>query len=224
MSKRSSATSSNTAESNPAGSNTVETLDALAARARACTVCAPHLPHAPRPILRVSSTAKLLIVGQAPGRRVHATGIPWNDASGDRLRDWLGVTRETFYDAARIAILPAGLCYPGTVRGSDLPPRPECAPLWHPPLRAAMPNIELTLLIGAYAQAYYLGDRRGRTLADTVRAWRDCAPDFLPLPHPSPRNRLWLKRNPWFDSEVIPVLRERVGSLLTAGDNAAENP
>jgi uracil-DNA glycosylase len=205
--------------SNVTSSNTVESLDALAARARACTVCAPHLPHAPRPVLRVSSTARLLVVGQAPGRRVHETGIPWNDVSGDRLRTWLGVTRATFYDASRIAILPTGLCYPGTVKGSDLPPRPECAPLWHPPLVAAMPHIELTLLIGAWAQAFYLRDRRGRTLADTVRVWRDFAPAFLPLPHPSPRNRMWLKRNSWFETEVIPMLQERVGSLLAAGDN-----
>ena len=219
MSKRSSATSSNTAEPTLSGSGQAETLAALAERARACTVCAPHLPHAPRPVLRVSTTARVLIVGQAPGRRVHATGIPWNDPSGDLLRQWLGVSRETFYDASRIAIVPTGLCYPGTVRGSDLPPRPECAPLWHPPLRAAMPHIELTLLIGAWAQAYYLADKRGRTLADTVRVWRDFAPHILPLPHPSPRNRLWLKRNPWFEAEVIPLLRERVGSLLVAGDN-----
>jgi uracil-DNA glycosylase len=219
MSKRSSATSSNTAELTLTGCGQAETLAALAERARACTVCAPHLPHAPRPVLRVSTTARVLIVGQAPGRRVHETGIPWNDPSGDLLRQWLGVSRETFYDASRIAIVPTGLCYPGTVRGSDLPPRPECAPLWHPPLRAAMPHIELTLLIGAWAQAYYLAEKRGRTLADTVRAWRDFAPHMLPLPHPSPRNRLWLKRNPWFEAGVIPPLRERVGSLLAAGDN-----
>lgn len=211
MPKRSSATSPSAPES----------LDALAARARACTVCAPHLPHAPRPVLRVSSTARLLIVGQAPGRRVHETGLSWNDASGDLLRQWLGVTRDVFYDASRIAIMATGLCYPGTAKGGDLPPRPECAPLWHPPLRAAMPQIELTLLIGAWAQAFYLRERRGRTLTDTVRAWRDFAPDTLPLPHPSPRNRLWLKRNPWFEAEVIPMLRERVGSLLAAGDNGA---
>ena len=167
----------------------------------------------------VGAGAHLMIVGQAPGRRVHETGIPWNDPSGDLLRQWLGMTREQFYDVSRIAIVPTGLCYPGTVKGSDLPPRPECAPLWHPPLRAAMPHIRLTLLIGAYAQAYYLGTRRGRTLAETVRAWRDFAPDYLPLPHPSPRNRGWLKRNPWFESEVLPMLRERVGALLAAGDN-----
>jgi len=192
------------------------------ARVQACTVCAAHLPHPPRPILRASPTARLLIVGQAPGRRVHETGIPWNDPSGDLLRQWLGMTREAFYDQSRIAIVPTGFCYPGTVNGSDLPPRPECAPLWHPQLRAAMPDIQLTLLIGAYAQAYYLG-RRGRTLADTVRAWRKFAPDYLPLPHPSPRNRGWLKQNPWFESEVLPALRERVGTLRATGDNGAAN-
>ncbi len=211
MSKRSNITSPNTAEP----------LDALATRARACTVCAPLLPHPPRPVFRVSASARLLIVGQAPGRRVHASGIPWNDASGDRLRQWLGVTREMFYDERRIALLPTGLCYPGSVKGSDLPPRPECAPLWHPPLRAAMPHIELILLIGAYAQAYYLGNSRGRTLADTVAAWRDYAPDIVPLPHPSPRNLGWFKRNPLFEAELLPALRERLGDLLVASDNAA---
>ena len=215
MSKRSSATSSRT----PAEPHPGESFAELLARVRACSVCAPHLPHPPRPILRASPTAHLLIVGQAPGRRVDETGIPWNDPSGDQLRQWLGLTRETFYDESRIAIVPTGLCYPGTVNGSDLPPRRECAPLWHPQLRAAMPNIRLTLLIGAYAQAYYLGQRRGRTLADTVAGWRDFIPEFVPLPHPSPRNRGWLKRNSWFEAEVLPMLRERVGTLLVAGDN-----
>jgi len=198
-----------------------ETFAELLARVRACNVCAAYLPNPPRPILIASPGARLLIVGQAPGRRVHETGIPWNDPSGDLLREWLGLTREAFYGDSRIAIVPTGLCYPGTVKGSDLPPRPECAPLWHPQLRAAMPDIRLTLLIGAYAQAYYLGERRGRTLADTVRAWRGFAPDYLPMPHPSPRNRGWLKRNPWFEAEVLPVLRERVGTLLSTGDNGA---
>jgi uracil-DNA glycosylase len=198
---------------------TPEPLAELVRRVQACTVCAAHLPYPPRPIFRASPTARLLIVGQAPGRRVHETGIPWNDPSGDLLRLWLGMTRDDFYDDSRIAIIPSGLCYPGTVRGADLPPRPECAPLWHPPFREAMPRIRLTLLIGAYAQAYYLGNRRGRTLADTVKAWRDFAPEFFPLPHPSPRNRLWLKRNPWFGSEVLPALRERVGEALMTGDN-----
>lgn len=200
-----------------------ESFDALIAQARACTVCAASLPHAPRPVLRASPTARLLIVGQAPGRRVHETGIPWNDPSGDELRRWLGMTRDAFYDASRIAIVPTGLCYPGTARGGDLPPRPECAPLWHPPLRAAMPGIRLTLLIGAYAQAYYLGNRRGRTLADTVHAWRDFLPGYFPLPHPSPRNRLWFRRHPWFEAEVLPALRERVGAVLASGDNGVDD-
>ncbi|MFZ0106883.1 MAG: uracil-DNA glycosylase family protein [Thiobacillus sp.] len=204
-----------------AGVTKNETFDELLARVRACTVCAAYLPNPPRPILIASPGARVLIVGQAPGRRVHETGIPWNDPSGDLLREWLGMSREVFYGDARIAIVPTGLCYPGTVNGSDLPPRPECAPLWHPPLRAAMPGIRLTLLVGAYAQAYYLGERRGRTLADTVAAWRDFSPDYLPMPHPSPRNRGWLKQNPWFEAEVLPVLRERVGSLLSTGDNGA---
>ena len=202
------------------GASVPEPFSALLARVQACTVCAAQLPYPPRPILRASATARLLIVGQAPGRRVHETGIPWNDPSGDLLRQWLGMTREAFYDVSCIAIVPTGLCYPGTVNGSDLPPRPECAPLWHPQLRAAMPDIRLTLLIGAYAHAYYLGKRRGRTLADTVAAWRDFAPDYFPLPHPSPRNRLWFKRHPWFEQEVLPALRERVGAALAAGDNA----
>lgn len=228
MSKRSS-NSSSTTQSDPRvrltrPDDTSDAVAELIARAQACTVCAAHLPHAPRPVLRASPTARLLIVGQAPGRRVHETGIPWNDPSGDQLRAWLGMTREAFYDVSRIAIIPTGLCYPGTVKGSDLPPRRECAPLWHPLLRAAMPDIRLTLLIGAYAQAYYLGARRRRTLADTVAAWRDYAPDFLPLPHPSPRNRGWQKRHPWFEAEVVPMLRERVGAALATDHNGLGPP
>lgn len=189
-------------------------LDSLLCEARACRLCADKLPHEPRPVLRAGETAKLLIVGQAPGRRVHATGIPWNDPSGDLLREWLQLSRDAFYDESRIAIIPAGLCYPGTENGSDLPPRPECAPHWHPRLLAALPNIQLILLIGQYAQAYYLGARRKRTLGETVAAWREYAPQFLPLPHPSPRNRLWLKRNPWFGQQVLPELRRRVSFIL----------
>ncbi len=211
--------SSSSSPTTPADPDWPEDFGGLVEKVQACTVCAANLPHSPRPVLRVSPTARLLIVGQAPGRRVHETGIPWNDPSGDLLRQWLGMTREQFYDAARIAIVPTGLCYPGTAKGGDLPPRPECAPLWHPQLIQAMPQIRLTLLIGAYAQAYYLGRRRGRTLADTVHAWRDFPPDLFPLPHPSPRNRLWLKRNPWFETEVLPTLRERVGAALAPGDN-----
>lgn len=189
-------------------------LQQLIAEARACRLCAADLPHGPRPVFIARPGARLLIVGQAPGRRVHESGIPWNDPSGDNLRTWLGIGRDAFYGDARIAIIPAGLCYPGTGSGGDLPPRPACAPRWHPQFRAAMPRVTLTLVIGQYAQAYYLGDRRKRTLADTVRAWRDYGPRFFPLPHPSPRNRLWLKRNSWFDEEVIPALRHRVRSVL----------
>lgn len=191
-------------------------LAKLLSAARACTLCAAHLPLPPRPILRASATARLLIVGQAPGIKVHNTGIPWNDPSGDRLRLWLQLSREEFYDESRIAIVPTGLCYPGKGRGGDLPPRPECAPLWHPRLRAAMPQIELTLLIGSYAQAYYLADGRKASLQETVRAWRDYLPEFIPLPHPSPRNLRWFKRNPWFDEQVVPAMRARVKELLTA--------
>jgi len=189
-------------------------LQTLIDQARACRVCAAHLPHEPRPVLRAAATARLLIVGQAPGRKVHATGIPWNDPSGDLLRIWLQLDCEAFYDESRVAIIPAGLCYPGTEKGADLPPRPECAPLWHPPLRAALSKLRLTLLVGRYAQAYYLGNRQGKTLADTVRAYQDFLPGFFPLPHPSPRNRRWLKLNPWFEAEVLPALRKRIDLAL----------
>ena len=186
--------------------------------ARACRVCAAHLPLGPRPVLRATTTARLLIVGQAPGTKVHETGVPWNDPSGDRLRDWLDLDREAFYDEARIAIMPMGFCYPGRdERGGDRPPRPECAPLWHPPLRAALPGIALTLLVGSYAQRYYLGKRRKASMTETVRAWRDYGPEFLPLPHPSWRNTAWLKKHPWFEAELVPVLRQRVAALMGSG-------
>lgn len=190
------------------------TLDDIAAEARACRVCA-DLPLGPRPVLRVGAGARLLVIGQAPGTRVHETGIPWNDRSGDRLRDWMGVDRDVFYDESRIAIVPMGLCYPGVDRnGGDRPPRPECAPLWHPRLLPLMPSIELTLLIGSYAQARYLGGARERTMTATVASWRRYAPAFLPLPHPSWRNTAWLKKNPWFAEDVLPYLRDRVAGLL----------
>lgn len=189
-------------------------LDALLAEIRACRLCEAHLPLGPKPVLRASVTARLLIVGQAPGRRVHETGIPWNDPSGDRLRCWLQMTREQFYDTRHIAIVPAGLCYPGAGPRGDAPPRPECAPLWHPRLRALLPKIRLTLLIGQYAQAYYLGARRKGSLRETVQACREYLPEYLPLPHPSPRNQLWLKQNPWFEQDVVPLLRQRVAEAL----------
>lgn len=188
----------------------------LLAEVRGCRICEKHLPNLPRPVLRAAPSARVLIVGQAPGRRVHESGIPWNDPSGDLLRDWLRIDREDFYDERRIAIIPAGLCYPGTGPSGDLPPRPECAPHWHPRLRAQLPDIRLTLLIGSYAQGYYLGPRRKRTLAETVRARAEYLPDFLPLPHPSPRNRLWMKLNPWFEQEVIRELRRLFTRALEA--------
>ncbi len=190
-------------------------LDDLLARVRACRVCAAHLPLGPRPVLQASVTARVMIVGQAPGTRVHETGIPFNDPSGDTLRAWLGIGRDVFYDTARIAIVPTGFCYPGRGKSGDAPPRPECAPLWHPDLRALMPRLQLTLLAGAYAQAYYLGDKRGKTLAATVKNWRAFLPRFLPTPHPSPRNRLWLRRNPGFEEEVVPELRKRVQRIIS---------
>lgn len=189
-------------------------LDALLSEIRACRLCEAHLPLGPRPVLRASTTARILVVGQAPGRRVHETGIPWNDPSGDRLRLWLQMTREQFYDERHIAIVPAGLCFSGSGVRGDAPPRPECAPLWHPKLRALMPKIQLTLLIGQYAQAYYLGKRRKKSLRETVQAYQEYLPEFLPLPHPSPRNQLWLKQNPWFEREVIPLLRIQVAAVL----------
>ncbi|WP_432261001.1 uracil-DNA glycosylase family protein [Cupriavidus sp. TMH.W2] len=189
-------------------------LDALLKEVRACRVCAPHLPLGPRPIVRVGAGARILIVGQAPGTRVHETGIPWNDASGDRLRQWLGVDAATFLDASQFAIIPMGFCYPGRGKRGDNPPRPECAPLWLDRLLAELPSIALTLLVGQYAQRHFLGARRKPTLTETVRAWQDYAPDFIPLPHPSPRNQPWFKQHPWFEGEVLPMLRERVGVLL----------
>jgi uracil-DNA glycosylase len=191
-----------------------ETLAQLLKRVRACTVCAAHLPFPPKPVLRAKASARLMIVGQAPGRKVQETGIPWNDPSGDRLRGWLQLSKEEFYDESRIAIIPAGFCYPGKGKSGDMPPRPECAPLWHPPLLAALPKVELTLLVGSYAQGYYLGKRRRASLSDTVRAFTEYQPEFFPLPHPSPRNQLWLRQRPWFDTDVLPALRERVAELF----------
>ncbi|AXK73479.1 uracil-DNA glycosylase family protein [Lysobacter sp. TY2-98] len=191
-------------------------LDALLDSIRACRLCEAHLPLGPRPVLRASTSASLLIVGQAPGTRVHASGVPWDDASGRRLRDWLQVDTAAFYDESRIAIVPMGFCYPGRAGSGDAPPRSECRTTWHPQLLPLLPNVGLTLLIGQYAQAYFLGDRRKQTLTETVRAWREYAPSLVPLPHPSPRNVAWFKANPWFDADVLPMLRERVHGLLGA--------
>lgn len=187
-------------------------LGSLLTEIRACRACAAKLPLGPRPVLQAHASARILIVGQAPGARVHASGIPWDDASGKRLREWLGVDATAFYDAARFAIVPMGFCYPGRGNGGDNPPRPECAPLWLDRLLAQLSAIRLTLLIGQYAQQRFLGTARKASLTDTVRAWRDYGPAVLPLPHPSPRNQVWLKRNPWFEADVLPELRTRVAA------------
>ncbi len=191
-----------------------KSLTSLLREVRACTLCAEHLPLGPRPMLAAHAAAPVLIIGQAPGRRVHASGIPWNDPSGDRLREWLGVERELFYDVRRVALVPMGFCYPGTGRSGDLPPRPECAPTWHPPLLALLTRMRLVILIGQYAHAGYLGERCGGSLTATVRAWKEHGPRFFPLPHPSPRNNLWLRKNPWFARTVVPDLRQRVRAVL----------
>ncbi len=187
-------------------------LTSLLADVRACTLCAEHLPHGVRPVVQINPEARVLIAGQAPGRKVHESGVPFDDASGERLRQWMGVTREVFYDAKRIAILPMGFCFPGTGKSGDLPPRRECAPAWRDPLLAQLPRLEVTLVIGKYAQAYHMPGKR--SLTDTVRDWRSYWPDLIPLPHPSPRNNIWLSRNPWFETELLPVLRQRVADVL----------
>lgn len=189
-------------------------LAALLAEIRACQACAEHLPHGPRPVFQFHPAAKILIAAQAPGRKVHETGLPFNDASGDRLRDWLGVSRETFYDARQFALLPMGFCFPGTGASGDLPPRPECAALWREQLLARLRHRQLTLVIGQYALAWHLPQQRGRPLTESVRAWRGHWPELMVLPHPSPRNNLWLRRNPWFEAELLPPLRQRVRQIL----------
>jgi uracil-DNA glycosylase len=166
-------------------------------------------------VVQVHPLARILIAGQAPGRKVHESGIPFDDASGERLRDWLGITRDVFYDAQSVAILPMGFCYPGTGKSGDLPPRPECAPAWRAPLLSHLKNVQLTLVIGQYAQAYHFPDN-STSLTELVQGWRKDWPGTLPLPHPSPRNNLWLKRNPWFEKDLLPVLRKRVATVLAA--------
>ncbi len=200
-------------------------LNNVLASIRSCRVCVETpsgkpLPHAPRPVLRASATARLAICGQAPGTRVHASGKPFTDPSGERLRAWLDVTLEEFYDEGSVAIVPMGFCFPGQdVKGGDLPPRRECSALWHRELFAALPRIELVLAVGAYAHAFHLGRARGKTLQETMLAWREHlkarrCPRILPLPHPSWRNNAWLKRNPWFDAELLPILRREVRRVL----------
>jgi uracil-DNA glycosylase len=188
----------------------VSSLDVIASEARACTACAAFLPLGPRPVLRVSTTAKILIIGQAPGTKVHESGIPWNDPSGERLRGWLNMDREQFYDESRIAIVPMGLCYPGRLpNGGDAPPRRECAPLWQGRLLNAMPQIRLTLLVGSYALNHVLGLG---SMTERVRAFRDHLPHYFPLPHPSWRTTGWERKNPWFQAEALPVLRSIIAA------------
>ena len=192
-------------------------LGTLLAEVRACALCAEHLPLGPRPVVQVHSSATILIAGQAPGRKVHETGLPFNDPSGDRLRAWMGISREVFYDDRRIALLPMGFCYPGTGASGDMPPRPECAPAWRAALLSKLKNVQLTLVIGQYAQAYHLPDA-GTSVTEVVRAWRTHWPHTVPMPHPSFRNNRWLARNPWFEAEVVPALRSRVSALVGGGN------
>ena len=189
-------------------------LQSLLAEIRQCRECEAHLPCGPRPILAASKEARILIVGQAPGIRVHESGIPWNDPSGERLRDWMSISSEDFYDESKVAIVPMGFCYPGTGKSGDLPPRKECSELWHDRLLAQLTDVELTLVIGRYAQDYRLGKGVRPTLTETVKSWKEFRPANLVLPHPSPRNNRWLRNNPWFLDEVVPYLRRRVKKLL----------
>lgn len=193
-------------------------MDQLLTDIRACTLCMPNLPAGPNPVLAAHLQSKIAVVGQAPGRIVHETGIPWDDKSGERLRDWLGVTTGQFYDPELLALIPMGFCFPGTGKSGDLPPRPECAPTWHQQLFDQMKELKLILLIGSYAQSYYLPKEKKRTLTETVRSFREYLPEYLVLPHPSPRNNIWLKKNPWFAEELLPELRKRVAKVVDPPD------
>lgn len=196
-----------------AAASAYPTLEGLLTAVRSCRACEVDLPLGPRPVLSASATARILVVGQAPGVRVHLTGIPWDDASGARLRGWMGVDEDAFHDESRIAIIPIGFCYPGRGRGGDLPPRRECAALWLDQLLARLPRIELTMLVGQHAQRRFLGPRRKPSLAETVKAWREYAPQYLPLPHPSPRNQPWFRQHPWFERQLVPVLRAQINAF-----------
>ena len=186
----------------------------LLADVRACHLCAAHLPLGPRPVFQLHPAARILIVGQAPGRKAHETGLPFDDLSGDRLRGWLGVSRETFYDETKIALLPMGFCFPGTGKGGDLPPRPECAATWRKPLLNLLDKVELTIVLGRYAVDWHLPDEAGKPLADVVQGWQARWPGLLALPHPSPRNIAWFKRHAWIETEIVPALQNRVRELL----------
>lgn len=189
-------------------------LEQLSSRIHACTICNDFLPLGPRPVIQVSSAARILIVGQAPGIRVHETGIPFNDPSGDRLREWMGINKKVFYNADKVAILPMGFCYPGTGKSGDLPPRPECATEWRDKLLSKMTKVELTLIIGNYAINWHLKNQKKKTLTETVKSIKDYGEHIMVLPHPSPRNNIWLKKNPWFKVQILPELRRRIGKIL----------
>ena len=186
----------------------------LISEIRSCSICKPFLPNLPKPILSANINSKILIIGQAPGQKVHDSEIPWDDKSGDELRRWLGVTKEQFYDNKLFALIPMGFCYPGKGKSGDLPPRPECAPLWHNRLLVKMKDVQLTILIGQYSQKYYLQEKTKFTLTETAKSYKEYLPDFFPLVHPSPRNRIWQAKNPWFEKEVVPVLLKKVKIIL----------
>ncbi len=189
-------------------------MDTLLSNIRACDVCKAHLPLGPRPVVTAHRDAKMIIIGQAPGTKVHNSGIPWDDPSGKQLRKWLGITDSLFYNETKIAIVPMGFCYPGKGKSGDLPPRPECAPLWHQPLFDHMQHLQLIILIGQYAQKYYLKQLAKANLTETVKAYYEYLPTYFPVPHPSPRNRFWLTKNPWFQDEVVPTLQQKVKEIL----------
>lgn len=195
-------------------------MDKLLSEIRNCSLCKDFLPNAPKPIIQASTTSKIVIIGQAPGQKVQDSGIPWDDASGNNLREWLGVDKQLFYNEKIFALIPMGFCFPGTGKLGDLPPRPECAPLWHQQVLQLMPEIKLTLLIGQYAQNYYLKNSSKKTLTETVKNYGEFLPDFLPLPHPSPRNNIWQKKNSWFKESLIQVLQEKVESILTENESS----
>jgi Uracil-DNA glycosylase len=190
-------------------------MKSLLQEIRDCNICKAHLLLGPRPIVAAHPEARIVIIGQAPGTKVHKTGIPWDDPSGNQLRKWLGVSNKDFYDPKKIALIPMGFCYPGKGKSGDLPPRPECAPQWHEALLSKIPNLQLVILIGMYAQKYYLKNNAKKTLTETVQNYVEYLPNYLPLPHPSPRNRFWLSKNPWFEEEVILELRERMNLILS---------
>ncbi len=191
-------------------------LENLLKEIRKCTYCSQHLLLGPNPVVEAHQDSKILIIGQAPGTKVHASGVPWDDASGKRLREWMQIGLETFYDPSKIAIVPMGFCYPGRGKGEDLPPRKECAPLWHQKLLDQLPKLQLILLIGQYAQQYYLKNERKKNLTETVRSFKEYLPLYFPLVHPSPRNQIWMKKNEWFENEVVPILRSSVNTALNS--------